>query len=83
MTKQLTNSTAYHIKGYIVTLTHIRNDADGNPRFQADIAHLGNLQYHHLSSVSRYTFGGRYRSDAEAAMWILAYHLKLLKEEAE
>lgn len=80
MTKQLTNSTAYHIEGYIVTLTHIRNDAYGNPRFQADIAHLGDLKYHHRSSVARYTFGGRYESDAEAAMWILAHHLK---EEAE
>lgn len=87
MTKQLTNSTAYHIKGYIVTLTHIRNDANGNPRFQADIAHLGDLNARHQSSVARYTFTGHYASDADEAKWILAHHLNEvldnLKEEAE
>ena len=80
MTKQLTNSTAYLAYGYIVTLTHIRNDANGNPRFQADIAHLGDLNARHQSSVARYTFTGHYASDAEAAMRILAHHLK---EEVE
>ena len=83
MTKRLMNSTTYRvlagtpttgIDAYAVTLTRIRNDVNGNPRFQADITNLDDLANNRNAMTARYTFTGHYMSEYDEAREIVRRH---------
>ena len=74
MTKRLDNTSSYLVDGYAVVLTRIRNDVNGNPRYQAELIPLGTLNACQYSCVARYTFTGHYMADADEAKHIVEYH---------
>lgn len=76
MTKRLNNTSSYLIDDYAVVLTRIHNDVNGNPRYQAELIPLGNLNACKYSCVARYTFTGHYMADVDEARRIVEHHKK-------
>lgn len=79
------NRNSYRITtpraNYAVTLDRIRNDASGNPRFEANILVL-NVFGEEMDSTFIYTpvftFSGHYSGDEEEARWIVNQYEKNL-----
>lgn len=79
MVKRKTNRTTYLIRregvAYAVTLTHIRNNVYGNPRFEAVVTRLDGLNGSAgLACSYVYTFTGHYMDDQMEADWIAKRH---------
>lgn len=79
MVKRKTNRTTYltHCEGvaYAVTLTRIRNDVCGNPRFEAVVTRLESLNGRAgLACSYVYAFTGHYMDDQMEADWIAKRH---------
>ena len=53
---------------YIVTLSRVKNDVNGNPRFEAEIILLAD---NYLSLAHVYRFAGHYQPEEEEAKWIV------------
>lgn len=62
---------------YLVTLTHLKNNVYGNPRFEANIIDLDNSDNYIATAV--YRFGGHYMGDAGEAAWIVEQHHNTIK----
>ena len=76
MTKRLDNTTTYLVNGYAVTLTRLRNDINGNPRYQAELIPLDNLTKYGSSCAIRYTFTGHFLSEKGEAERVVEYHIQ-------
>lgn len=75
MTKEITNkfnNETFKIGGYIVVLTRINNDINGNPRFEASITNIEKL-------ITRfYRFTGHFMGLRDEAQYILNYSMEAL-----
>ena len=76
MTKRLYQINAYRIttdkREYIVTLKHLRNTPNGNPRYKAVIIFIEDNTPSFYNAV--YTFTGHYFGDYKEAEHIVKYH---------
>lgn len=76
MTKRFDNKNTYLVerdeRKYAVTLSRIKNDVNGNPRFEALITDLEDLASGY-STTYTYRFSGHHMSNKNEAMWILVF----------
>jgi len=79
MVKKLQPVNSYHIEhngnSYLVTMVGLKNDRNGNKRYEATItgADVCHIQYGRAYSF-RYTFTGHCFGEDEEALWIVAVH---------
>lgn len=77
--KQLTTQTTYRLvrgaTAYAVTLTTIHNDINGNPRYEASVTNLSDLENYGYAGAFRYRFTGHYFGEHKEAEFILDRHL--------
>ena len=82
MTKQLSTQDAFNLGGsdgklYIVILTGIKNDVNGNRRYEATIVQHNDLWNRGKSGAFRYHFTGHMMTPQQEAEWALEQiHLK-------
>ena len=79
--KQLSTKSAFRFKkdgkDYIVTLGGLKNDINGNRRYEACIVNLSNLPAGGAcaSFAYRYTFTGHCLAEVDEAEFALDYHI--------
>ena len=82
MFKQRTNKATYRVKvgerHYLVTLTHLKNDVNGNGRYEANVIDLDYTETYIATYV--YRFGTHYGGDYYEACWIAQKHYERLIE---
>ena len=59
---------------YVVTLEHLKNDINGNPRYKAVIIFPEQNEKSYYNAV--YTFTGHYLNGFGEAKWIVEYYEK-------
>ena len=78
MTKRQYQIDAFQIKtnrgNHIVTLEHLKNDRNGNPRYKAVIIFTEEETKEYYNAV--YSFTGHYLGRFEEAKWIVNYYEK-------
>lgn len=79
MTKRKNQIDAFKVKtnrgNHIVTLEHLKNDRNGNPRYKAVIIFTeAEEEKEYYNAV--YTFTGHYLGRFEEAKWIVNYYEK-------
>lgn len=83
MTKRNYQIDAFKISternNYVVTLEHLKNDRNGNPRYKAVIIFIEENTQFYYNAV--YTFSGHYLSGYGEAQWIVEYYEKETYED--
>lgn len=78
MTKRQYQIDAFKINternNYVVTLEHLKNDINGNPRYKAVIVVIEKDTEFYYNAV--YTFSGHYLCGYGEAQWIVEYYEK-------
>lgn len=64
-------------RDYVVTLEHLKNDSNGNPRYKAVIIFIEQCTEFYYNAV--YTFSGHYLCGYGEAQWIVEYYEKETK----
>lgn len=65
---------------YLVTLDHLKNNAYGNPRYEACITSLAKEDhYKNYYCGAVYRFTGHYFGDEKECEWVVNYHEEHLK----
>ena len=80
LTTYTTHLLAHEGRPYIVTLTRIHNDVNGNPRFEAVITNHDVMLSDGYANAYRYRFTGHYMAERQEAEWILARHMEGVSE---
>lgn len=87
MTRRLDNKATYGVETdlarYLVTLTHLKNDINGNPRLSANVIVLevkGNEHPGNYYTTYSYNFTANGIGEENEARWICRYREEELKK---
>ena len=74
---RLDNRSTYEVRTeearYAVTLTRLKNDVNGNPKFEANIIllEMNGIKYCEYFLTACYRFAGHFLSEKDEAKWVV------------